>query len=453
MTTEMNASITPDILIYNENSYSYELNSIDENASEEVANITSSIKKVFTFQDTLSGSQREQIYLIVKDYVLTHPNKEDRNKILNRIIKDELGITIKGPYVVYLVDTLQRSLDISFGQDPDHFYINNYPQIQCALDLQNSRLMIDKDSTLSLVSTLSSLLSPFHDETAEPNGVITTADFNGITVNHRSTNTYCSYDSLLEVPFMKEMSEYDGTPIPVYISTYTSKRTDKVFISEIIKVQNVKQLLENFKGYLVKGDFITANRYFNIMMEALYPYLKGDLMPFCLKIRRALEPARVSANDRIGIKINFSETSYQVIYSTSQDVYNNLERSVASLLSEKRYDEAIQMLIDGLCNDDITAKRKSDIYKTLVETYSEIKEFDNAINSNKQWINHCIANSLSSDKRIARMYTLLAKLQASIIGYEEDALESLKKAIQYDSESDFYTKLYDTFVETFEARK
>ena len=189
------------------------------------------------------------------------------------------------------------------------------------------------------------------------------------------------------------------------------------------------------------------------MMEALYPYLKGDLMPFCLKIRRALEPARVSANDRIGIKINFSETSYQVIYSTSQDVYNNLERSVASLLSEKRYDEAIQMLIDGLCNDGITAKRKSDIYKTLVETYSEIKQFDNAININKQWINHCIANSLSSDKRIARMYTLLAKLQASIIGYEEDALESLKKAIQYDSESDFYTKLYDTFVETFEARK
>jgi hypothetical protein len=61
MTTEMNASITPGILIYNENSYSYELNSIDENASEEVANITSSIKKVFTFQDTLSGSQREQI--------------------------------------------------------------------------------------------------------------------------------------------------------------------------------------------------------------------------------------------------------------------------------------------------------------------------------------------------------------------------------------------------------
>jgi hypothetical protein len=51
------------------------------------------------------------------------------------------------------------------------------------------------------------------------------------------------------------------------------------------------------------------------------------------------------------------------------------------------------------------------------------------------------------------MYTLLAKLQASIIGYEEDALESLTKAIQYDSESDFYTKLYDTFVETFEARK
>ena len=51
------------------------------------------------------------------------------------------------------------------------------------------------------------------------------------------------------------------------------------------------------------------------------------------------------------------------------------------------------------------------------------------------------------------MYTLLAKLEATVAGYEEDALENLKKAMQYDPDSEFYSKLYDTFIETFESRK
>lgn len=457
MTAKTNTYITPDILVYNESTFTYELkdgiDTIDDNASEEAASLSSSIKRLFTFQESLSESQREQIHLIVKDYVITHPNRENRSKALNLIIKDTLGITIKGPYVVYLVDIIQHSLDISLGQDPEHSYVQNYPQIKWALELRNSRLMIDKASTLELVNTLSSLLMPFHDETAEANGVITTADFNGFTIRHNHANIYCSYDSLIEESLMKDMSEFDGTPVPVYISTYTVKRTGKVFVSEIIKMQNVKQLLENLKTYIGNENFITANRYFNIIMEALYPYLKGDLMPFCRKIRKALEPAQVSGNGRMGIKINFSETSYQVTYSISQEVYQNLEDSVEALIAEENYDEAIQMLIDGLCNDDITARRKSDVYKTLFEIYSEMEKFDKAININQQWINHCVANSLVSDKRLARMYGQLAKLQASVIGYEDSALESLKTAMQYDPDSEFYTKLYKTFVETFESRK
>ena len=457
MTAETNTYITPDILVYNESTFTYELkdgiDTIDDNASEEAASLSSSIKRLLTFQESLSESQREQIYLIVKDYVITHPNRENRSKALNLIIKDTLGITIKGPYVVYLVDIIQHSLDISLGQDPEHSYVQNYPQIKWALELRNSRLMIDKASTLELVNTLSSLLVPFHDETAEANGVITTADFNGFTIRHNHANIYCSYDSLIEESLMKDMSEFDGTPIPVYISTHTVKRTGKVFVSEIIKMQNVKQLLENLKTYIGDENFITANRYFNIIMEALYPYLKGDLMPFCRKIRKALEPAQVSGNGRMGIKINFSETSYQVTFSISQEVYQNLEDSVEALIAEENYDEAIQMLIDGLCNDDITVRRKSDVYKTLFEIYSEMEQFDKAININQQWINHCVANSLVSDKRLARMYGQLAKLQASVIGYEDSALENLKTAMQYDPVSEFYTKLYNTFVETFESRK
>ena len=252
---------------------------------------------------------------------------------------------------------------------------------------------------------------------------------------------------------MKDMSEFDGTPVPVYINTYTVKRTGKVFISEIIKVQNVKQLLENLKTYIANEDFITANRYFNTILEALYPYLKGDLMPFCRKIRKALEPAQVSGNGRMGIKINLSETSYQVKYSISQEVFHKLEICVESLIAENKYDEAIQMLIDGLCNDDITIRRKSDVYKTLFDIYSEMEQFDKAININQQWINHCVANSLVSGKRLARMYGQLAKLQASVVGDEDSALENLKMAKQYDPDSEFYTKQYDSFVETFEARK
>lgn len=457
MTAETNTYITPDILVYNESTFTYELkdgiDTIDDNASEEAASLSSSIKRLLTFQESLSESQREQIYLIVKDYVITHPNRENRSKALNLIIKDTLGITIKGPYVVYLVDIIQHSLDISLGQDPEHSYVQNYPQIKWALELRNSRLMIDKASTLELVNTLSSLLMPFHDETAEANGVITTADFNGFTVRHNHANIYCSYDSLIEESLMKDMSEFDGTPVPVYISTYTVKRTGKVFVSEIIKMQNVKQLLENLKTYIGNEDFITANRYFNIIMEALYPYLKGDLMPFCRKIRKALEPAQVSGNGRMGIKINFSETSYQVTYSISQEVYQNLEDSVEALIAEENYDEAIQILINGLCNDDITVRRKSHVYNTLFKIYSEMELFDKAININQQWINHCVANNLVSGKRLARMYGQLAKLQASIVGYEDSAFENLKMAKHYDPDSEFYTKLYNTFVDTFESRK
>ena len=460
MMTETNCSSTPTVLVYNEQTYSYEVfhetGTMGENPLDTFTITLPSerkVEKILEFQEGLSSEDREHIYLLVKDYVLTHPNKEDRHKFLNSIIKKGLGIKIKGPYLVYLVDIIQRSLDISLGQDSDYSHIQNYPQIKSALELQNSRLMIDRDSTLSLIKILSALLSPFHDETIEPNGVITTADRNGMTVSYKSRNIYCSYDSLVELPFIKTMSEYDGMPIPTYVCSYRSKSTGKIFISEIIKIQSVKQLLENLKAYVSDGDFINAARYFSVIQEVLSPYIKGDIIPFCVKIRTALEPARLHTPDCVGIKINFSQQSFQVTHPKSQVAFHNIEDNVQKLLSEDLNNEAIQMLIDGLCSEEITVKRKSDLYKILVGTYCKLELFDDAIKVNKQWINHCIAHNISSDKRLARMYTLLAKLEATVTGYEEDALENLKKAMQYDPDSEFYSKLYDTFIETFESRK
>ena len=65
-------------------------------------------------------------------------------------------------------------------------------------------------------------------------------------------------------------------------------------------------------------------------MEALYPYLKGDLMPFCRKIRKALEPAQVSGNGRMGIKINFSETT---IKELKRKQFKSNEKTVKSVES------------------------------------------------------------------------------------------------------------------------
>jgi tetratricopeptide (TPR) repeat protein len=249
------------------------------------------------------------------------------------------------------------------------------------------------------------------------------------------------------------MSEYDGMSIPTYVSSYRSKSRGKTFISEIIEIQSVKQLLENLKAYVSDGDFINAARYFSVIQEVLSPYIKGDIIPFCIKIRTALEPARLYTHDCVGIKINFSQQSFQVTHPKSQVAFHHIENNVQKLLSKELNNEAIQMLIDGLCNEEITVKRKSDLYKILVETYCKLELFDDAIKVNKQWINHCIAHNLSSDKRLARMYTLLAKLEATVAGYEEDALENLKKSMQYDPDSEFYSKLYDTFIETFASRK
>jgi tetratricopeptide (TPR) repeat protein len=313
--------------------------------------------------------------------------------------------------------------------------------------------MIDRDSTLSLVKTLSALLSPFHDETVEPNGVITTADINGMTVSYKGRNIYCSYDSLIELPLIKTMSEYNGMPIPTYVSSYRSQSRGKTFISEIIEIQSIKELLDKLKEYVSGGNFINAARYFSVIQEVLSPYIKGDTIPFCIKIRTALAPARLHTPDCVGIKINFSQQSFQVTHPKSQVAFHHIENNVQKLLSKELNNEAIQMLIDGLCNEEITVKRKSDLYKILVETYCKLELFDDAIKVNKQWINHCIAHNLSSDKRLARMYTLLAKLEATVAGYEEDALENLKKSMQYDPDSEFYSKLYDTFIETFASRK
>ena len=460
MTAINNSNSTRTVLFYNVQTYSYEVlneaEAINDNPSGTFTIIPPTerkVQKILEFQDGLNSEERERIYLLVKDYVLTHPNKENRHKFLNRIVKKDIDIKSKGPYLVYLVDILQRSLDISLGQDSDYSYIQNYPQIKSALELQNSRLAIDKDSTLSFINTFSSLLSPFHDEIAEANGVITTADLNGMIVSYKTLTIYCSYDSLIELPLVKTMSEYNGTSIPVYVRSYRSNHKRKVFISEIIEMQSVKQLLKNLKAYVADGDFITAARYFSVIQEVLSPYIKGEVITFCVRIRKALELARVHAQDCVGIKINFSENSFQVNYSISQNTFHDIEYNVKKLLSEKQNEEAIQTIVDGLCNEDINVKRKSNLYSMLVQVYIDLELFDDAIKVHKQWINHCIANDLSSNKRLARMFYSLAKLEDSVAGYEEDTLENLKKAMQYDPYSEFYKRLYNTLQETFKDRK
>ena len=106
MMTETNCNSTQTVLVYNEQTYSYEVfnetGTMGENPSDTFTITLPSerkVEKILEFQEGLSSEDRQHIYLLVKDYVLTHPNKEDRHKFLNRIIKKGLDITIKGPYL------------------------------------------------------------------------------------------------------------------------------------------------------------------------------------------------------------------------------------------------------------------------------------------------------------------------------------------------------------------
>ena len=85
MTAETNCSSTQTVLVYNEQTYSYEVfnetGTMGENPSDTFTITLPSerkVEKILEFQEGLSSEDRQHIYLLVKDYVLTHPNKADR---------------------------------------------------------------------------------------------------------------------------------------------------------------------------------------------------------------------------------------------------------------------------------------------------------------------------------------------------------------------------------------
>jgi hypothetical protein len=130
----------------------------------------------------------------------------------------------------------------------------------------------------------------------------------------------------------------------------------------------------------------------------------------------------------------------------SQKTYAEIRKQI-STHADYYYIE--EVLLTGINNPRIRPKEKSKLYELLYETHKRSGHIIKAIEISKMWISLCEETKIAGEKKICRMYTVLSKLQATVKGYEEDAIASINKALEYEEYREFNLNLKRELLEKF----
>ena len=420
------------------------------------------LRKIFEFQSNYSIEERQELYSIVQKYVEIHPmivipskrhkrggrrgQKYDcRIHDLNSIIKSELGITIKSAYVVGLVQIIQNEIHKTIMNQSDCDFIENSHIIEHAIKEFNERQSIDREGILGALSDLSKTLEPFHNYNKGNNATIVDASLNSLTVLYNNKHIECPYQSICEFSLLEKMSRYDGEPISVNISAYTSKRRNELIINNIIESKILKEHIDKLTVLVTEANYLFAKRYYLTIQSTLSKYLRNDRLYLLERIRKEFDKIQLKSTDYPVIKLNCTANSYQSTTAISKKLYLDIRKQI-SVCSESSIEECIQ---NGLNNHLIQPKEKSKLYEILYESYKKSDNIVKAIETYKMWITHCEETKIASNKKICRMYTVLCKLQATVKGYEQDAIESINKAIEYEEYREFNLNLKKELLDKF----
>jgi hypothetical protein len=224
----------------------------------------------------------------------------------------------------------------------------------------------------------------------------------------------------------------DGSIIPVVISL--TQRDNKNYI-------NAAALPDTLEGYLQKLMQLIENGSYNQVSLLLYILKKeikfnkylGIIISEIKKIHKIK-----STNDLTKIQVELSDNPQE------KKAFKNVEKEINNSIKKSQFEYALSQIEQELSLSTLSDKYKSNLLLKKAQIYSSLNRPDDSEKAYQELVLfnekiHAPSNNLS------HLYTELSRLQALKVEKQDLAIETVKKALQYNPNNKFAINLLKQF--------
>lgn len=332
-----------------------------------------------------------------------------------------------------------------------HSCIQNSDSVLATIETLNSRFNIDQTSLLSHLDYISTELQEVETNVSVTNAIVKKVNKNNCIVCYENNDLRCFYNTVLDFELLERMSQNPNEEIPVRALTFIKKNTLDIKISSIVADCTIQEHVNKLVDLVARGNYVYARRYFTNIRKIVSRYITSNGKKHLNTISNVLSKVSFQISDLPIISINYT-AKVQAEQEGSKNVAIAIMREADKLLEHSDFDGAIHILDNIICQNILQSKEHALILQKKVQILTSADRTQEAVNVYKEWISYGMDNNLFTAKRISRMYADLARIQSSIAGIEEDALESLNKAIKYNPGNKLAISFKEQILEVVETK-
>ena len=290
---------------------------------------------------------------------------------------------------------------------------------------------IDKSQLKQLINEIKTSLNPQQKQViVSSNATVREVVRRSFRVNtDKQPKLTVSTATIIETSLMNDLMHFSiGDALPVVIYYHNLSELNTVFLT--LSPNNIGGYIDILKSAIYEGHYRQAKSLCYFLLSQI---TKGTARKKILTLVRTLQGINAF------IKEKQKSLSSPIKIPKS---YKEIEKQLNELIKEGKHDEVIAVINENLENDNIDNKYKSSLLLRKAQTYSSIKDYDNARLTYIDLISFKEATGGDS-KNLSHLYTELARLQSiDKSGYEE-ACKSAEKALQYNAQNKYAATLLE----------
>lgn len=295
----------------------------------------------------------------------------------------------------------------------------------------NSNADIDQNRIIELYFQLkNSLHKSVLAKFIEPNAnIIAVRGTTCIASNEKNPKLLILNNRLYDKDLINSIENFqDGELIPVVLSIYDKK--GKTIVSTAVLPNTIEKFLEDFYVKITLADYSTANLILSVLRNYISKnaYLGNIIREFQKLYNQSKESHPKT------IAVNKSEDKDQ------KKKFKSVEKEINDLIRQSKFDFALKQIDIELLNNTIEEKYKSSLLLKKAQIFSSLSKPEE---SEKAYAELVVFNEKikSPANNLSHLYTELARLQSLKPEKKEDAIKSVKKALEYNRSNNFADNL------------
>lgn len=331
-----------------------------------------------------------------------------------------------------------------------HSCIQNSDNVLATIDALNSRFNIDQTSLLNHLDYIAAEIENVDANFPVTNAIVKKVNKNSCLVGYQDNDLRCYYNSVLDFDLLERMSQNPNSEILVRAFTYINKKQEVKMLS-VVADCTMQEHINKLIYFVEQRNYVYARRYISNIRKLIQPYLSSNGRKHLNTIIHIFKDVSFSISDLPMISINYS-AKVQAEQEGSKNVALAIIREADMLIEHSDVDGAIHILNNIISQNVLQPKEHALILQKEVQILTTADRTQEAVNTYFEWISFGTENNLYTAKKTSRMYADLAKIQSSITGKEEEALESLNKAIKYNPDNKLAISFKEQILEVVETK-